>query len=477
MRKIFTVLILSFIPLLAFSQKDFKLVEQSQKEKPEWLTLYNHKEALMIQANRAASLEDAKNSVMTSLLNNIASSVAVQITSKTDVNVDWSVSGENDVYNEDIKTTTTTEIADMPALQGISLSKAETYWEKYHNKKTDETYYDYYILYPFTYQDLENLIEEYNKAKTLDKYPDEWKVFASHDYIYDIQSEKKDANKSEAELVNNLLDVARANIAKQIQVKVKDNSSINGKTTFATDIDVTLLLTKSHFNPHVNKIYAIAYVNKQEAARFYKRQTDVIFNDVEKHLSVADTYVETGFVAKAKDELKKTEQEFAKLEKPVFFMTLFALPDYELQEVLKRRNELEQTVKRKIADMEYGINIYVECNADMFGQKYPNLQKELKAKLSETGCSFTDDKASATWAVIINANSREYNKVNLGNTSNYFSYVDAEITLEKVVAGKTVYEDMITEKGGHTHGFTEAARDAYKKISPKIIELVTENIK
>jgi cobalt/nickel transport system ATP-binding protein len=41
----------------------------------------------------------------------------------------------------------------------------------------------------------------------------------------------------------------------------------------------------------------------------------------------------------------------------------------------------------------------------------------------------------------------------------------------------TVYEDMITEKGGHTHGFTEAARDAYKKISPKIIELVTENIK
>ena len=308
MRKIFTVLILSFIPLLAFSQKDFKLVEQSQKEKPEWLTSYNHKEALMIQANRAASLEDAKNSVMTSLLNNIASSVAVQITSKTDVNVDWSVSGENDVYNEDIKTTTTMEIADMPALQGISLSKAETYWEKYHNKKTDETYYDYYILYPFTYQDLENLIEEYNKAKTLDKYPDEWKVFTSHDYIYDIQSEKKDANKSEAELVNNLLDVARANIAKQIQVKVKDNSSINGKTTFATDIDVTLLLTKSHFNPHVNKIYAIAYVNKQEAARFYKRQTDVIFNDVEKHLSVADTYVETGFVAKAKDELKKTAE-------------------------------------------------------------------------------------------------------------------------------------------------------------------------
>lgn len=477
MRSNFIVLLLSFMPLLALSQKDFKLVEQSQKEKPSWLTYSNHKDALMIQANRAASLEDAQKNVMTSLLNNIASSIAVQVTGKTDMNVGWSVQDGSDVYTEDIKKTTTTEIADMPALQGISLSKAETYWEKYYNKKTNETYYDYYILYPFTSFDLEKLIEEYNEAKAMDKYPDEWKVFTSQDYIYDVQSEKKDTQKSDTELVNKLLDVARTNIAKQIQVKVEDNSSIKGKTTFATDIDVTLLVTKSHFNPHVNKMYVIAYVNKQDAARFYKRQTDVIFNDVEKYLSIADTYVETGFIAKAKEELKKAEPEFAKLEKPIFFMTLFDLPDYELQEVLKCRNDLEQTLNRKIADMEYGMNIYVECNTDMFGQKYFNLQKELKAKLSETGCNFVDDKTSATWAITINASSREYNKVDFGSSVNYFSYVDAEIAVEKVITNQRIYEDMITEKGGHTHNFSEAARDAYKKITPKIIELITENIK
>ena len=170
MRKLLTFLLLSFMPLLALSQKDFKLVEQSQKEKPSWLTYSNHKDALMIQANRAASLEDAQKNVMTSLLNNIASSIAVQVTGKTDMNVDWSVQGGNDVYTEEIKKTTTTEIADMPALQGISLSKAEKYWEKYHNKKTGETYYDYYILYPFSSYDLEKLIEEYNKAKELVKH-------------------------------------------------------------------------------------------------------------------------------------------------------------------------------------------------------------------------------------------------------------------------------------------------------------------
>lgn len=108
MRSNFIVLLLSFMPLLALSQKDFKLVEQSQKEKPSWLTYSNHKDALMIQANRAASLEDAQKNVMTSLLNNIASSIAVQVSGKTDMNVDWSVQGGNDVYTEEIKKTTTT---------------------------------------------------------------------------------------------------------------------------------------------------------------------------------------------------------------------------------------------------------------------------------------------------------------------------------------------------------------------------------
>ena len=53
----------------------------------------------------------------------------------------------------------------------------------------------------------------------------------------------------------------------------------------------------------------------------------------------------------------------------------------------------------------------------------------------------------------------------------------SEITLEKVMTAQRVYEDMITEKGAHTRDFKEAARDAYKKITPKIINLVTENIK
>ena len=50
----------------------------------------------------------------------------------------------------------------MPALQGISLSKAEIYWERYIHKKTKESFYDYYILYPFSEFELQELIDAYN---------------------------------------------------------------------------------------------------------------------------------------------------------------------------------------------------------------------------------------------------------------------------------------------------------------------------
>ena len=109
MKKSLLVLLLLF-PLLAFSQRDFKLVEQSQSQKPSWLTSGNNRDAFMVQANRMASLQDAQDAVMASLLENIASSVAVNVSSETVQDVDWTIAGKNDAYNEKIQKKTVTEI-------------------------------------------------------------------------------------------------------------------------------------------------------------------------------------------------------------------------------------------------------------------------------------------------------------------------------------------------------------------------------
>ncbi len=471
-----SLVLLLLFPLLAVSQKNFKLVEQSQTQKPNWLTESNYSEAFIIQAERKATLKEAEESAMTILLNNIASSIAVHVTGRTDVKTEEYTKGGNGIHTESFQSTIVVEIEEMPALQGISLSKAMKYWERYYNKKTKETYYDYYILYPFTSQDLNSLIEEYNKIKSMPQYPLEWGNYTNQDFIYDIQEEKRNSNVPDTELKKKLLDIARINITKQIQVKIENNSS-ESKQTSTTDLDLSLIETKSHLNSKMNKIFVIAYVNKPNAVRFYQKQIDIILNNIKKHVSITDDYIETGFLSKAKEEITKAENELTKLKKNIFFLTIFDCSENELQNILQRYNEHEQVVKRKITDMKYGTKIYVQCYADIFGQNYMSLSKELKSKLSEMGCNFVDDKNLADWAIIINANSREYNKVIRGSISNHFSYVDAEITLEKVVTNQRIYEDILTEKGGHTHNYNEAARDAYKKITPKIINLIIENIK
>lgn len=166
MRKNIIILILSFLPFLSMSQKEYKLVEQSPKDKPAWITEGTHRGIFMVQANKMATLDEAQSAVMLSLLNNIASSISVVVMGETVDRIDWEVVELNgktkEEYIQNITTNTTLKISKMPALQGISLSKAEIYWERYIHKKTKESFYDYYILYPFSEFELQDLIDAYN---------------------------------------------------------------------------------------------------------------------------------------------------------------------------------------------------------------------------------------------------------------------------------------------------------------------------
>ena len=65
-------------------------------------------------------------------------------------------------YIEQLKINTTTKIAKIPTLQGVSINKADIYWERFLNKKTKEECYDYYILYPFSSFELQELIDAFN---------------------------------------------------------------------------------------------------------------------------------------------------------------------------------------------------------------------------------------------------------------------------------------------------------------------------
>lgn len=257
MKKNLLVLLLT-LPFIGFAQKDYKLVEQSPKNKPSWLANGNTFGAFLIQANKVATLEDAQNNVMASLMSQVASSIAVQVVGEIEKNIDWTVveleGKTREQYLEQVKNNTTLKIAKLPALQGFSITKAEIYWEKYQHKKTKEYCYDYYILYPFSSYELEELIAEYNAQEKaindkIDYFRTSLEDIESVDVMLENINEMKSMIKEYGEedaakynkLKNNIF--LYENLIANIYIDVLENA--NGKLIVQLKHDEKVLKTKS----------------------------------------------------------------------------------------------------------------------------------------------------------------------------------------------------------------------------------------
>lgn len=321
-------------------------------------------------------------------------------------------------------------------------------------------------------------------------YPSEWRQYTNDGYVSDIQHDNNSQGRSETDFRNYLTDIARTNLAKQIQIKISDHATLNkisidgrsstaysASTSFKTELNVKLIETKSHYNSFTKEGYAIAYINKSRAASAYAKDIRIIFNKISSAIAVADTYVSTGFKSKARTELSNAKSEFGKLDEPFFWLGIYDYPDYELDDFLAERRLLEQSLTRKLSELQHGISICLKCSADMFGVPYMQLSGDVKESLSSLGCNFCDDSAAADWVIAIRSAAEEYNCVSAGGHYAYFSYVHANVSVFKTATGQTIYEGELSEKGSHTHNYNQAARDAYKKIVKQISDILKQNIK
>ena len=81
------------------------------------------------------------------------------------------------------------------------------------------------------------------------------------------------------------------------------------------------------------------------------------------------------------------------------------------------------------------------------------------------------------WAIYIRAEAQEHAKTDFGSMSNYAAFVEAHVDIDRKSDGKRVYSSGLTsEVSNHTRGFEPAAKEAYKNISPKIIEILKKQL-
>lgn len=319
--------------------------------------------------------------------------------------------------------------------------------------------------------------------------PPEWVKYTYGGYFYDIQSDNNNRRLPEADFKNYLLNSARASLAKQIKMSVKDVAQMNktamdGKssikyssnTTFSTDLNMKLVETKSMYSPSTGEGYAIAYIDKDAAKNYYTNELTLVKNKISNSIELADSYIEGGFKKKAELELNKSLKFLNSVDEPLFWINIFGAGQSEINDWQRSFNHAEQNIKRQLADLKHATVIYLSCNADMFGKSYPTLQNELKGKLAAKGCSFTDSPQIADWVITVNCLAREHSNVKAGNSNAFFTYIDAAISIDKTISSQRIYEDEVSVKGSHTFGYQEAAKAGYKDIAKELSKIINQTI-
>ncbi len=295
-----------------------------------------------------------------------------------------------------------------------------------------------------------------------------------------------------------LKDAARVEALSTIHIHVKNNTTNNAlsqtlrsnegtfrqsmreftsSTTTSVDMKIPGLQIEAWRDPQTGIISAFAYVKKSTLIRQLEKQITIALTKVEMSLDQVDQLIATGQKLQARSAAEKALPYFAEVDEAQKLLVAVDSDATEETLMLSETRQLQQRLMAMVAQLKNALTICLKADAKIFSTAYPALQEELKGALSPLGCNFVTDPSTADWVIDISATAREYNKVATGNINTYFAYVDATISITKTATGQRMYENMFTEKGGHTHNYQQAARDAYKYLTPKICQVVREQVK
>lgn len=139
---------------------DWKTVETSQKNVPEWLA-EDQKEGFLWAVVEARSLQEARSQAEKSLFSSIVQAVAANVTSVSrQESIEESVDGRIS-SKEEFATRLDVAAANLPFIKGVSLSEARQYWVCRENKKTHQKLYVLTVRYPMPEAELQKMRTEF----------------------------------------------------------------------------------------------------------------------------------------------------------------------------------------------------------------------------------------------------------------------------------------------------------------------------
>ena len=245
-------------------------------------------------------------------------------------------------------------------------------------------------------------------------------------------------------------------------------SSFESKVSTFTRLELTGVKTDGYIDDSKGLIYGFAYVNKYELTGYYNALMTMNLQQLEGVLNAAKQLEVSGEKAKARTQYEEAIPLLSKVEQAQdVLVALNNTVSLQREKTVAYRSEIIQA----LAKLSQGVYVYFESKEDMFGKSSSLITNKVKSVLSKNGCSFTTDRPQADFILKIDASARKH-----GNPGEIvFCYADVEVELVKNQTQKTLYQEELKEKGGHT-SYENAAREAFesagKKVADKLLEWV-----
>lgn len=146
---------------IANAQK-YKVVSSNLPSPPVWIN--GTEQNCIIVSSIATNIEDARTECLNKIKTHIIESIAENIEfSSIEVNEQTSTIDKIEMQSL-FKSELTKNAASIPYIKGVSISKAlESYWEERKDKKTSQRSFLLAIKYPFSRQEMNKLISEFEK--------------------------------------------------------------------------------------------------------------------------------------------------------------------------------------------------------------------------------------------------------------------------------------------------------------------------
>ncbi len=320
--------------------------------------------------------------------------------------------------------------------------------------------------------------------------PEEWQAYTTDKHYSYLQPGENEEIKPEDDFLSGLEKNAVNHLLKSVKVAVHNYVALQTlridedavvsyleENGYNSNVGLKIIEKKRFYNNYTHHGCVIAYIEKETASKLYCDDISSSQKTITEALSKAKDFIAAGKNDSARFALESIVPKLKSNSSELILLKVFGCNQETIDALREKHMQCIVNLKECFRTIGPKIMVAVDYSADVFGTPYWDMQESIKDWLATRGFGYTTEKAKADYVLVIRSSSRKYNTMSNGTQTTYYSYVDANVSIQKKNVDKPVYDNKLSIKGSFLKSYNEAAYVAYRDLENKLLKILEDNIK